>query len=268
MSLSPKYYYTPVSPETVKSHAITSEAAGFPIENAMDWNLDTYWKPTSTADQNIDFDFGSAVDVEGVVFWYHNYLTDHRNGSTAKMQLWWSDNGSAWTQVAGDVNLQLVQSEPLDIMVKDLGATHRYWRVTIKTLNTTVEISQIMLFNRRTTSTNSSWPDDDTEIFANKTVKAPGGRELVIGINKGSVKEFSRNFVITGTTDFNTLVSVFQATRGGVWPLVLTEGSTLNLPKMCRFDRDEIEKAQNDFELYDIELSFKTLPYIRDGEVF
>ena len=39
---------------------VTSEATGYPIENALDNNLDTVWKPTSTADQTIDVDLGSA----------------------------------------------------------------------------------------------------------------------------------------------------------------------------------------------------------------
>ena len=58
-----------------KVTSATSAATGFPKENIVDYNPDTYWKPTSTANQTINIDLGSTQTIDQFALFIHNYET-------------------------------------------------------------------------------------------------------------------------------------------------------------------------------------------------
>ncbi len=54
-----------------KTLTVTSADSSYPKTNMQDRRLSTYWKSTSSADQNIDIDMGSAIEINHAVL-YHN----------------------------------------------------------------------------------------------------------------------------------------------------------------------------------------------------
>lgn len=270
MSLSPKSFYTAEAHDAIKSHSITSEVAGFPIENVLDWNLDTYWKPTSTATQTIEWDLGSAYQIVGTLIWVHNYLTDNSNSGTARLESHFSDNGSDWTFNSGNAELIPNLNTPIQIIENTVPSDlpHRYWRNNLILMDTIIEISSLMLFFRRNITANNEYPIEDVDIFPNRSVSAAGSRMLVSGINRNFHTEISRDFLISGTTDFNTLRDVFRATKGSLYPFVMTEGGVLTSPKLVRLTHDDFQHTEIDHEVFRPRIDMVTLPYIEDGQVF
>ncbi len=271
MSISPKFFYTIEPLADAKIESITSEATGFPIENALDHNLDTYWKPTSTDNQEIDIDLGSALQVDGLAFFIKNYDTDHSNSpGLATVNLKRSSDNITYTlQGGGSVNLDNSVGTPIWFHNTALtSGTYRYWRIELQTMNTTIEIGQIFLYRSRNITANSAYPVDDISSYANRSVSGPGGRRLVAGINSIKTRKFTRRFQLSGLTDHNTLVSVHDACRGALRPFILTEGGAETDPNVVRYVNSKRGRNETDHEIFNPVVSLETVPYIPDGATF
>ena len=64
----------PVEPYPIlTSGQSPTSVAGHEPEYAIDGNLNTYWEPSSSADNSIWFDLGDPTMVYAIVIWLHNY---------------------------------------------------------------------------------------------------------------------------------------------------------------------------------------------------
>lgn len=123
----------------------TSEASGFPIENALDWRIGTpfRWKATSTALQNIEVDLGVGVTAQptAIVIGGHNLGTE---SCTYKVL---ADSSTppgntilAATAAADDLPVISTWSTP---------TAYRYWRVQISAASANpVQIGALTLGRR------------------------------------------------------------------------------------------------------------------------
>ena len=133
-----------------KAHveSVTSEATGFDIENAFDFNPDTYWKPTSTAQQTIDIDLGAVQTVDQFAVWIHNYDTDYESG-TQTIALGSDDNDdgnySAVTTFCQSTFNNTVGQPIYFPCSSPTQRSKRYWRVVISNMTAIAEFSQIFI---------------------------------------------------------------------------------------------------------------------------
>lgn len=101
----------------------TSEAAGFPAENAIDYRLDDWWKPTASAAELV-FDVGSAQSADYIGVAGHTIGSLSNGGITVSYS---SDNF-----VADDNNVANYDSTVTTdavVMRTFTSASARYWKI-------------------------------------------------------------------------------------------------------------------------------------------
>ena len=76
--------------------SVTSEAAGFPIENALDQTLTIYWKPTTAADQTIIIDLQNDLQER---------MTNAADRAFSSVVNWANDTWTAYALAGGVLSL-------------------------------------------------------------------------------------------------------------------------------------------------------------------
>ena len=129
---------------TDASFVATSEASGFPIENAIDLRIYKFWKATSTATQYLTIDCEAVKSADTLGIMGHNLFT-----ADSLISVWSSSNGS-W---AGEQIERLAGFTPGDdtaVLKTFASASARYWRVKIDSNAVAPYIAVIMLGERLT----------------------------------------------------------------------------------------------------------------------
>lgn len=116
---------------------VTSAATGHPKENMQDRRKATSWKSTSSANQNIDMDFGAPF-AANYCFLYHN-LPDN-----ATIRLWGATQAN-YSDEAAIGAAQLVSARPNLEWGLGVTANYRYYRFKITTLPSVAEIFLVFM---------------------------------------------------------------------------------------------------------------------------
>jgi len=116
---------------------VTSQQTGHEKEKIQDRRKDTSWKSSSTANQNIDMDFGAAYPVNHC-FLYHN-LPDN---STIRL---WAATQANYSDEAAVGTAQVISSRPNLYWNLGVTANYRYYRFKITTLPSDAEIYLIFM---------------------------------------------------------------------------------------------------------------------------
>lgn len=124
--------------ETYGISAITSEESGFPKENLYDWRLQTLWKPTSTATQNITIDKGAA----GIVTDYF-CIQNHDLGTRTATVTIYEDDNSGFTSPTTLGTKAFTLDSPYFLSLT--SGTERYNRIAITSLDAACYIGEIFL---------------------------------------------------------------------------------------------------------------------------
>lgn len=257
--------YTTGNMEAAKVHNVTSEATGHPAENAIDNNLDTYWKPTSVATNDIDIDLGEAKAIDVALGFIKNYKSDF---GTATFSIYWSDNGSDWNFISG---APLLTDITTPIRIRSFSSiTHRYWRLRISSSTSAIaQISGIWFGSYYNIDQGNVLPQGDEDQFYNHVSQLPGGRLTVAGINRNYVENPSRRYLIKTGTPYTNLLSAFQDSRGRRHLLVMNEGATQTDARVVRFADDILPHPTVGYDgLYEIEIGLRGMPYIDDGDSY
>lgn len=248
--------------------AITSAATGFPKENLLDDNPDTYWKASSASAQTIDIDLGSAKAVSGLFLFIHNYSTlTESGGIAATITLYRSSDNITYTQVGGLITIGNMLLGPMRYSAIS-SITYRYWRLIISNCNEALEISGIWLASLYTLSIGNEMPERDKYEYNNTTLEMEGGRTFVAAINKNPHYIFPRIYRIDGATIFGYLKSAHQDSAGQLRVLMINEGSDYTTCYLVRFSEDSFDKNEIDYQYYNPTVSFIELPWIRDNEAY
>ena len=241
----------------------TSEATGHPKENLIDNNLDTYWKPTSTGDQNIDIDLGELRWVSHVILFVKNY-TEIAAGD---YDVWYSDNGSTWYILAANHTL-VDTSTPIRIST-DFYARHRYWRIIFDNMAQIIKVAGVWWGRYYNIEQGNVLPQGDEDQFYNRVGQLPGGRLAVAGINRNYVENLSRRYLIKTGTPYSNLLSAFRDSRGIRHLLVMNEGATQADAQVVRFADDILPRPIVGYSgLHEIEIGLRGVPYIDDGDSY
>lgn len=116
---------------------VTSQATGFAKEHLQDRRKDTSWKSTSSANQNIDMDFGAAYPVNHC-FLYHN-LPDN-----ATIRLWAATQAN-YSDEAAVGAAQVISGRPNLYWNLGVSVNVRYYRFKITTLPSAAEIYLVFM---------------------------------------------------------------------------------------------------------------------------
>ena len=203
-------------------------------------------------------------------FWVRDYKTNHWDSGTngQSYEVRYSDDNSTYTAVNGS---QTLSGHPNPIYFEDLGSdlTHRYWRFYIWTTTPAptmnIEIGGMWFGKKYELTSGNQFPEDDTTIYHNKKTTAAGGRTFVRGINSNNQTQFSRTYLINGTTDINSLQTVFEASMGSCYPLLLREGASQSDFQLVRFADSKFSKNEIEYQIYNPTVKFETIPFIPDG---
>lgn len=109
---------------TTGTVSATSEATGFPKENAYDWNTYDYWKANSDGIVYLTVDYGSDVAAD---YWAVAAHTLFDNAGTVQLQ-YSTDNFSASIVNIGDLVTPTSNSPLFHAFT---STTARYWRLKI-----------------------------------------------------------------------------------------------------------------------------------------
>lgn len=240
----------------------TSEATGFPKENLMDFNPDTYWKATSAALQQIVIDLGAAKSVTGIVIWINNYSG---NQTTTTYDILSSPDNAIYTS-RGTGNFGELSSQP--IIIKDISVqTFRYWRFDFDASVTAGQISGIWYCQKFTIAQGNEWPENDLQIYHNRSFMSYGGRSIVQATNQNKVEQFARTYQLD-EAKMTVLKNGFIDSAGTRLPVILQEGAANGDARLVRFGEDSLDENQFEYQLYRPTVRFIGMPYIPDGSNF
>lgn len=272
-------FYTTKPSRSMAVTAVTSEATGFPIENALDYNPNTYWKPTSTASQTIDIDLGSAQLVDGVNFIIRNYDADLSGGS-AEINIYTDDNDNgAYSAVTSVLNygteaLRDFAGEPV-YPTANLGgldsftsSTKRYWRITITGMTGIIEIACILFCNQHLMTQIHEATRNIERIY--RTSEYEGGSGIVYSKPENSVgsKSIDFKYLLSGSagmTDLAKLRAVYEYSLGRAYPVIFTDGTDFYYGKLK--DKNLKEPYQY-YQFLMAELSVIEIPHFGSGAAY
>lgn len=249
--------------------AVTSEVAGFPIENAFDYNPDTAWRATSTASQTIDIDLGQVKQVDAIGIWIRNYLSvTFQAGHRYRLESDDNDDGLYTTITLQTTVLpDLTPDFPLQIGEDATPVSKRYWRIVYDYAGSGAipDIGGFFLTQKQTIEKSSQLPKNDSVNFFNRVSSAGGGREFIKGVNSNHIDIDPKKYLIE-QSDFTALKSAFLDSKGRRYPMVVVQSGEDT--RLMRFMGDRFSQNMISHQIYEPLFSLKQLPYIPDGEVF
>lgn len=261
--------YTLGNMERAKITAVTNAAAGFPKENMVDYNPDSYWKQSGDAEHEIDINLGEAKTPDAIVLLVHDYLSSFL-GTTFDLHSDDNDDGLYTATTSERLYSGKLATTIQLFVIGFTGADKQYWRLKINLgggSTTAPELSGLFLTRKYTISQGNEWPEPDLETYHNRGGFTAGGRSFVSAINRNKTETFQRTYQLD-QTDMTALQNAFNDSRGSLFPLILQEGTTDVDARFVRFADNSLNRNQIDYQLYRPTVTFVTQPFISDGEAY
>ena len=270
--------YTSGLSKAVINTAVTSEATGYPIENVLDFNPNTYWKPTSTANQTLDFDLGSALEVDNIVLILKNYETDFVDaGANLYFESDDNDNGSysAVTQANSISSWQaaIPQSKNVYFQANILSftsVTKRFWRIRFVGMVEVVEVACIYFCSARTIAQSHEMSRQQGVKFNSISQSGAAGIEYVKVKNTVPIETYNLLYRVSdigSDTDYTSVINAYKDCQGRVYPLVMISAD-LQIIGNYRFTSETANVLVRDFKLYDVTLGLEEVPYPSSGGTY
>jgi hypothetical protein len=258
-------FYTCGPNARVEVEAATSEATYYQKEYAVDNNPDTAWRPTSTATQTLEVDLQEVISCDAYAVWIPNYTTAFgANDFTVN----YSDDDISYIDTLSD---HAVADTAGPIRIKEFSGgsqSHRWWQLILPVVSNVVYIGGFWLLKKYTVSQGNEYPHDDTPQYNNSISHGHGGRRFVHAINKEAHWRFNRRYLLDGTTEHDAIMNVYNDCRGRRWPLFVQEGATQNDAKFCYLNSDFMPPNESGYQIYDMTMRFRQIPYIRAGDSY
>lgn len=249
---------------------VTSDSAN--AYNTLDGNLNTVWTPAGLSAEGIVFDL-NGVEVEGYngfAIWIANY--DGNDFSYGQVKL---DGGAT---VGSTTNAIVPYTDidheggPLFFALNANSFTYRYVKITFNSMPASgdgIQIGQFWLlknrgFDRKADRANSQkWP-----VPANIESELPGFDNLVKAEALHPVYRFSKGYHLIGSVQIANMENFLEDCQGSRYPFIFQEDTGILNAYVCRLEDDEVILQNLDYDFKYAALKFKTLKYIRDGEVY
>lgn len=210
---------------------ITSEDAGGnnDMENMQDRRLDTSWKASSTALQNIDIDMGAGYSATTpYVFLYHN-ISD--NSGTATIKVYKEDeNDGTWdggfTQSGSTFTITSGNS-PYAFITLALISSQRYFRIEIDNSDVAPEVYLIFMGIKMEATTGITiqykFNQSEEKIYGgNKIVESLGGIRAARQYHSGRDR-FEYAWDHLDVTNEGRLQSLIEDTKGSALPFFMQD---------------------------------------------
>ncbi len=244
-------FYTLGSMSGVSCQSVTSEAATHPVEHALDFNPNTFWKATSTTTQYIELDLGETYAIDKIGFVIHNHESHSGDYDFEGRH---SNNGVDWTRI--DTGFSYDATEHLIIIDISAGASRQYWKFEFYSQSTILEIAQLCCFKEWALTLGNQYPEDDAHTFLNQSHSDMVGNRLVWGGHSDPYTVFTRRFLFPDNTDWLKLRSAFDDSCGMRYPLFIDEDDALSF---VRINQDSLPKNEVDYQLYQTQIKFREL---------
>lgn len=256
---------------------ITSEATGHPAENMLDFNPDTYWQPTSTADQTIDIDLGEAKTVDNVILILYNYADNLETGGQSMVVYSDNnDNGSYTATTAANSVSDMHNLTGTNVYIQDPSlftpATKRYWRIIFSSMTATMKIGCLLFVTQYDITQNHELPDEDGEEFQTTIFTSPGGREFSQINNLVPVRSFPFKYLLTGAgtgaTDAGYLQEIHRDCYGRGYPLVWWDTTGSTPAAFGKLTKDKPKRVRIDYQYYEFGFELTEIPHRKAGAAY
>lgn len=260
-------FYTTGNMRTVDVTFVTNQRIPNRIEYAFDNNLDTFWEALNISNIDIELDFGvgNTISVSAFAVFCRNY---NETFFTTVAELYYSDNGTSWTFWPSTfIQFSNLQSNGIVLIDTPTTRTHRYWKIAISGVINIPEVAGFFLLTKHTIASGNLEPDVNDKNYAIKKQRAPGGRTLKRQLNRVAGETFKRTWLLTDDTDRDVLEAIWDDSGGHALPLFMVEDSDdarlVEIVEPVAFNDNKMQH-----QLYRPSITFRTLPYIEDGELF
>ena len=246
----------------------TSEATGFPKENLIDWDPDTYWKPSAVGTNSFVIDLGSAKTIQGWSLWLHNAHVNLNASLTQVIEVYHSTDAVTWT-LWDTVDLNNTVGQPIFFGSISTSATsRRYWKFTIYAPALIVEVSMVFLYTKYSITQGNQAPEQNVQGYAVHKVESPSGLVYTNLQRLNKREKLSRTFLFASAGDWEALplVTAFNDCKGDWRPLILVEDADFSAAKLVRFAQSEIPKTVESFQVYRPTVNFITESFITLGK--
>lgn len=235
----------------------------------FDWNPDTYWAPTSTANNDLILDLGAAYQLDAWAIWLKDNKTTPGANTLVTPYHSATGTGGAWTAWSGGslvLSTAWASGTPIIIKVPSASATFQYWKFSITAADRVLKISQLMLARKRTLAKGNRYPEPDTKRYEIRIRNSHGGRRLVRPINRLPISRYPRTWLLgdNGDADMAILDAVYDDCAGQGRPLIMRQDS--GAYELVDLVGGELNQQKSQHQIYGPTLVFDTVPYIEDGE--
>ncbi|MFQ5792339.1 MAG: hypothetical protein ACE5JI_17865 [Acidobacteriota bacterium] len=191
----------------------SSEATGFPAENAVDLDRSSVWKGDTTGTDSIKVDLGSAKAVSGVGIANHNLKTLIDGGATIEL------HKSSDNFVANDVLVFLVvPTSDNDYYGTFASTTERYWRLQATNgAGTAMQIGEFYLGTNQELTQNPEVGMDDEIVSHNLLSRSFGGVSVIRQLGR-QTRRFAMTWTALNATERDEIKIVVTTQLGSLKP--------------------------------------------------
>lgn len=233
----------------------------------LDNNPDTYWKPSIYTTSSLYYDLGSNIEVDAISMWLHNY--NERYGLPKAWKLSYSDDDSTYTE-AITKTFYRTRTDNSPIIVHELSSsiTARYWKIDFLYFNSTPqtitpEISCIWFLNSYHLPWKHQRPEENALVYYNNNIVTRSGYHFTDAVSHGRQRILQRTFMFTDTTgQWTNLYNAYQASRGGLWPIIIQPEFNSEEYLVLYFDKP-LTKNEQEYNTYVTKIRLKEMGHIR-----
>jgi hypothetical protein len=242
----------------------TDASTNFPITNAVNGELDTWWKPlNATGNKDILIDLGTAQAISGSHLRIRNFFGDGIY-LTMTITLAYSSDGITYTDVTA---ITANTSQDGDILFDFASVSRRYWRFRFSSLSASLPQVAMAAVCKKWAITHPGEPPrrNPRRFYTDKNTD-PSGRSISSLMNRRAQKSFVRSFNIVNSAHYDSLMSAFEDSQSSVLPVILQEDN--GIPYVVKIADDVASWPEYYLGLWQVQMTFDELPFITFGELY
>lgn len=236
--------------------AATSETTYHEKEFGADFNPNTYWQPTSTAQQDFTYSFSTSTTVTCMCLYLRNYAS-----ITAGTYSAYND-----TTLLGSVNCS---DTATPIRLLEFGSSSgTTFKLRISTgVTTTSKLGLIFFGVYYSLTTASEYPYDIEYDWKHREYVGESGQRHVVAASSIYQEVIERKYHIVGDPASCAVLSAWNLCQGTRYPLIINETTTQSTAKLVRFD-EKPKITAIEYQFYELTVRFREVYSVPAGEYF
>ncbi len=223
--------FAPVSayPVITSGRNTSGYSTGHEAKFVLDNDPDTYYEPDSTSDTAIYIDLGTAVSVDAMVFWLHNYNALYKDNRSWRVS-YSSDDSTYTTLQEWDFETYRPTYTPVVVDKFNVAITARYWRLELfnfdelSSLPDTLvpQIGGVWLCNDYSLQQPEIYGTKQTRSYTNTSSIMRSGERRSSSTTAGHYLRIERKFTFTAAVNqWDNLYAAYCAVWGSCRPVFL-----------------------------------------------